>query len=72
MNGLILFENSDKRQVKTTNIKDSVNNQNTEFVIFSMHINTVGVTLTGIFIMLIVFILFKNVSMQCLKHTWGK
>ena len=72
MKGLNLFEKSDKRQVKTTNIKDSVNNQDMEFAFFSFQINSVGVTLAGILVVIIIFILFKNVSVQCLKPTWRK
>ena len=46
MNGLNLWEKSDKRKV--TNIHDSVNNADTEFAFFSFHINSVGITLASI------------------------
>ena len=60
MNGLNLWEKFDKRKV--TNIKDSVNNADTEFAFFSFHINSVGVTLASILVVIIVFVMFRNVD----------
>ena len=70
MNGLNLFERSDKRQ--TTNIKDSVNEDGNEFAIFNFHISSVGITLGTIVALVVIVMLFRNVNMKCLKSAWRR
>ena len=70
MNGLNLWEHSDKR--KTTNIKDSVNNDGNEFAFFSFHINSVGITLASIVVMIVIIVLFRNVSLKCMRSAWRR
>ena len=70
MNGLNLFEHSDKR--KTTNIKDSVNNDGNEFAFFSFHISSVGVTLGTIVALIVIIVMFRNVSLKCLRSAWRR
>ena len=69
MNELNLWEKSDKRKV--TNMQDSVNNADTEFAFFSFHINSVGITLASIVVMILIFVL-RNVSVKCMRSVWRK
>ena len=70
LNGNI--KHSDKRTVKNTNLQDSIENKNAEFAVWSIHVNSVGVTLTGLIIVMVLFLIFKHVNMQCLKRIWRK
>ena len=70
MNGLNLFEKSDKRQ--TTNIKDSVNEDGNKFAIFNFHISSVGMTLGTIVALVVIIMLFRNVNMKCLRSAWRR
>ena len=70
MNGLNLFEKSDKRQ--TTNIKDSVNEDGNEFAIFNFHISSVGMTLGTIVALVVIIMVFRNVNLKCLRSAWRR
>ena len=70
MNELNLYEHSDKRQIKNTKVQDRIKNRNVEFAAWTLHVNSVGFRMTSILIVLIVFIVFKHVNIQCIKKVW--
>ena len=67
MNVLNLWEKSEKTTYKKTELQDSIENKNPELAIWSLHINSVGFTLTTLVVLLIVFVLIKHVNMPCVK-----